>query len=166
MFLSASIDSGIGLTAGKKLVGKTIPQSDDTYLSNVQLHEKFIQLKKYLAIRQKVKPGNHERIEELRKAVLKLQEDINTYKTVAETVTKENRNLAVHMAKLQPLVEFVNSFDAPENLKRILDFLKDGLTDSMYDSLRALVEESLEMHAKEDYKKQKKKRSKARRSRE
>jgi len=32
--------------------------------------------------------------------------------------------------------------------------------------LRALVEESLEMHAKEDYKKQKKKRSKARRSRE
>jgi len=62
--------------------------------------------------------------------VLKLQEDVNTYKTVAETVTKENRNLAVHMAKLQPLVEFVNSFDAPENLKRILDFLKDGLTDS------------------------------------
>jgi len=125
MFLSASIDSGIGLTAGKKLVGKAIPQSDDTYLTSVQLREKFVQLKKYLTIKQEVKPENHERIEELSKAVLKLQEDINTYRTVAETVTEENRNLANTMAKMQPLVEFVNSFDAPENLKKILNFLKD-----------------------------------------
>lgn len=48
------------------------------------------------------------------------------------------------MAKIQPLVEFVNSFDAPENLKRILDFLKDDLTDRMHASLKALVEENLE----------------------
>jgi len=34
----------------------------------------------------------------------------------------------------------------------------DGLTDSMYASLKAMVEESLEMRAKEDYEKQKKKR--------
>ncbi|GAG16204.1 unnamed protein product, partial [marine sediment metagenome] len=39
MFLSASIDSGIGLTAGKKLCGKAIPQSDDTYLTTVKLRE-------------------------------------------------------------------------------------------------------------------------------
>jgi len=134
MFLSASIDSGIGLTAGKKLVGKSIPQSDDTYLTNVQLREKFTQLKKYLAIKQEVKPENHERIEELSKAVLKLQEDTNTYKTVAETVTKENKNLAAHMAKLQPLVEFVNSFNHPKELKKILDFLKDdSMIQSAYD---------------------------------
>jgi hypothetical protein len=44
MFLSTSIDSGIGLTAGKKLCGKTIPKSDDTYLTTVKLKEKFIQL--------------------------------------------------------------------------------------------------------------------------
>jgi len=31
MFLSTAIDSGIGLTAGKKLCGKAIAESDDTY---------------------------------------------------------------------------------------------------------------------------------------
>ena len=36
--------------------------------------------------------------------------------------------------------------------------ITDGLTDSMYASLKAMVEESLEMRAKEDYEKQKKKR--------
>jgi site-specific recombinase XerD len=144
MFLSASIDSGIGLTAGKKLVGKSIPQSDDTYLTNVQLREKFIQLKKYLTIKQKVKPENHERIEELSKAVLKLQEDVNTYKTVAETVTKENKNLAAHMAKLQPLVDLVNSYGEPEDLKRTLDFIIDNLEDRMQAPLKALVEEHFE----------------------
>ena len=46
MFLSASIDSGIGLTAGKKLCGKAIPKSDDTYLTTVKLREKFCTTKK------------------------------------------------------------------------------------------------------------------------
>jgi len=45
---------------------------------------------------------------------------------------------------MQPIVDFVNSFDAPENLTRILDFLKDDLTDRMHASLKALVEENLE----------------------
>jgi hypothetical protein len=44
MSLSASIDSGIGLTAGKKLCGKAIAQSDDTYLTTAKLREKFTQL--------------------------------------------------------------------------------------------------------------------------
>jgi integrase len=39
MFLSAAIDSGIGLTAGKKLCGKAIAESDDTYLTTVNLKE-------------------------------------------------------------------------------------------------------------------------------
>jgi integrase len=38
MFLSTAIDSGIGLTAGKKLCGKAIAQSDDTYLSQAEVH--------------------------------------------------------------------------------------------------------------------------------
>ena len=52
MFLSTSIDSGIGLTAGKKLCGKAIARSDDTYLTTVKLREKFAQLKKFLTIKQ------------------------------------------------------------------------------------------------------------------
>jgi len=35
--------------------------------------------------------------------------------------------LETKVAKIQPLIEFVNSFDQPENLKTILKFLKDDL---------------------------------------
>lgn len=42
LILSASLDSGIGLTAGKKLAGKTIPKSDDTYLTTINLWKKFM----------------------------------------------------------------------------------------------------------------------------
>jgi len=101
MFLSTAIDSGIGLTAGKKLCGKAIPKSDDTYLTTMRLGEKFIQLKKFVMIKQAVQPENHEIIGELRKAVTKLQEDVNTYKTVAETITEKNRDLEEEIADMQ-----------------------------------------------------------------
>ena len=52
MFLSASIDSGIGLTAGKLMCGKAVPKSDGTYLTTVNLRQHFIQLKKFLTIKQ------------------------------------------------------------------------------------------------------------------
>jgi len=38
---------------------------------------------------------------------------------------KEINAMKKTMTKIQPLVEFVNSFDHPENLKKILDYLKD-----------------------------------------
>ena len=90
MFLSASIDSGIGLTAGKKLCGKAIPQSDDTYLTTVKLREKFIQLKRFLTIQKPRKPANHEQIEALENAVLKLQKDLTQQRLITDTITKEN----------------------------------------------------------------------------
>lgn len=89
MFLSAAIDSGIGLTAGKKLCGKTIPKSDDTYLTTVKLREKFVQLKKLLTIREAVQSENLE-IEELKSVVSKLQEDLTQQRIIAETITEEN----------------------------------------------------------------------------
>lgn len=103
MFLSTAIDSGIGLTAGKKLCGKAIPKSDDTYLTTVRLREKFIQLKKFLAIRQTVQPETHMTVEELKKAVTKLQEDVNAYKTIAETITEKNQGLREQIADVQEI---------------------------------------------------------------
>ena len=55
MLLSAAIDSGIGLTAGKMLCGKAIAKSDDTYLTTVKLQEKTIQLKRFLSINEQPK---------------------------------------------------------------------------------------------------------------
>jgi len=117
MFLSTAIDSGIGLTAGKKLCGKAIPKSDDTYLTTLKLGEKFVQLKKFLTIKQTVKPEPHKIIEELRKAVTKLQEDVNAYKTIAETITEKNQGLREQIADMR---EIDNEMTKEiEKLKRI-----------------------------------------------
>jgi site-specific recombinase XerD len=89
MFLSASIDSGIGLTAGKKLCGKAIPRSDDTYLTTVKLREKFIQLKKFLTIKQSVK-SEDQRLEKLGSLVAKLAEELEQQKVITQAVAGEN----------------------------------------------------------------------------
>jgi integrase/post-segregation antitoxin (ccd killing protein) len=89
MFLSASIDSGIGLTAGKKLCGKAIARSDDTYLTTVKLREKFVQLKKYLTIKESVKLEG-DRVEKLERAISKLSEELEQQKTITQAVTGDN----------------------------------------------------------------------------
>jgi len=88
MFMSASIDSGIGLTAGKKLCGKAIAKSDDTYLTTVHLRGKFIQLKKFLTIVSTEKPEDHEKMEALENAIIRLQEELAQQKLITDTVTK------------------------------------------------------------------------------
>ena len=89
MFLSASIDSGIGLTAGKKLCGKAIARSDDTYLTTVNLREKFTQLKKFLTIKQSVK-SEDQQLEKLGSLVAKLAEELEQQKVITQAVTGEN----------------------------------------------------------------------------
>jgi len=89
MFLSTSIDSGIGLTAGKKLCGKAIAKSDDTYLTTVKLREKFAQLKKFLTIRQSLK-SEDQQLEKLDSVVAKLAEELEQQKTITQAVIGEN----------------------------------------------------------------------------
>jgi hypothetical protein len=89
MFLSTSIDSGMGLTAGKKLCGKAIAKSDDTYLTTVKLREKFIQLKKFLTIKQSVK-SEDQQLEKLGSLVAKLAEELEQQKAIVQAVSGEN----------------------------------------------------------------------------
>jgi integrase len=89
MFLSTSIDSGIGLTAGKKLCGKAIARSDDTYLTTVKLRQKFVQLKKFLSIKQSPEIEGQQ-IEKLSTLVAKLAEELDQQKVVSQAVTAEN----------------------------------------------------------------------------
>jgi integrase len=98
MFLSASIDSGIGLTAGKKLCGKAIARSDDTYLTTVKLKEKFTQLKKFLTIKQLVK-SEDQQLEKLESAVAKLSEELEQQKIVTQAVTGENLKIRKEFKK-------------------------------------------------------------------
>ena len=101
MFLSASIDSGVGLTAGKKLCGKAIGESDDTYLTTINLREKFVQLKKFLTIKETPKLENSEVIESLKDTVAKLHEELTQQKTVTDAVTKKNIKISKNLEKLE-----------------------------------------------------------------
>jgi integrase len=96
MFLSASIDSGIGLTAGKKLCGKAIAQTDDTYLTTVNLREKFIQLKKFLIIKEAART-EEQMLGKLSSVVAKLSEELEQQKIVAQAVTAENLKIRKEM---------------------------------------------------------------------
>lgn len=100
MFLSAAIDSGVGLTVGKILCGKTVDASDSTYLTTVKLRQHFIQLKKFLTI--DVQPKiEEEKVDSLRKAVTRLQEDLNTQKIISETLSEENQKLKHELKTLK-----------------------------------------------------------------
>jgi integrase len=132
MFMSASIDSGIGLTAGKKLCGKAIAQSDDTYLTTVNLRKKFIQLKRFLTIKEQPRIDTNQ-LEALKDAVTKLQEDLTRQKLITDTITQDNLKTKEQLDKLQYLVEFVNSFDDYQKLKTILDFFKEQVLDDYRD---------------------------------
>jgi len=65
-----------------------------------------------------------------------------TEKTIGELERRlkerdqEIKAMSETMSKMQPLVKFVNSFNAPEELTRILDYLKDDFTYSKDDKLR------------------------------
>jgi len=131
MFLSASIDSGIGLTAGKKLCGKAIPQSDDTYLTTVKLREKFLQLKRMLTIQHAPMPETSKRFEQFEAAIEQLQKENVAHETIADVMTKRVAELEHELKdslrqreNLSPLVEFVNSFKSRDELERFLDVFK------------------------------------------
>ena len=138
MLLSAAIDSGIGLTAGKKLVGKAIAQSDDTYLTTVNLRKKFIQLKRFQTIKEQPKMDTV-KIDSLQRVVSDLQEELTKQKLIIDSLSQENIKTKEKLRKLEPFVEFVNSTDASENLKKLLNFFRmDILEDYPDERLRPL----------------------------
>jgi len=153
MLLSTSIDSGIGLTAGKKLVGKAIPQSDDTYLTTVNLKKKFTQLKKFQTINQKPKVET-ETIETLQKAVSKLQEDLTLQQTITSAISEQNLKIRHELGRIQPVVDFVNTYNADKEHQKLLEFVKaEGKYDPHYASdiilNGTLEEEMIEISEKE-----------------
>lgn len=131
LFLSSSIDSGIGLTAGKLLCGKAVPKSDGTYLTTVQLREKFIQLKRFLSISEEPKAKTKE-LEELKGILVDLQEKFTREKIITDTISKENLKIKneLHLLNdtlnpLRPMLEFASSFKNPEAMLEFLKAIKE-----------------------------------------
>jgi len=127
MFLSASIDSGIGLTAGKKLCGKAIGESDDTYLTTVNLRGKFIQLKKFLTIKETIRLEDSEVIESLKGTVAKLQEDLTQQKTVTDAFTEKNIKVSKGIERLEKQLQ---------DTTLVLDLIKQVLTPEILTKLQ------------------------------
>jgi hypothetical protein len=139
MFLSAAIDSGIGLTAGKILCGKTVDESDSTYLMYVKLKQRFIQLKKFLTINQQPKIKSDE-IKKMKEAVSKLQNDLIVQQTISKTLSKENLKLKSDLEKLSMLP------------KRISDLERGIIRTGLQNSFKEMLTESLQAINAEEWK--------------
>ena len=48
--MRAAIETGVGLTAAKLMVGKSVAKSDETYIAKAKLDEVFKKLSKYLSV--------------------------------------------------------------------------------------------------------------------
>jgi len=131
MFLSASIDSGIGLTAGKLMCGKAVAKSDSTYLTTDKLRDKFIQLKRFLSINEQTQIET-DKIESFEKTINHLQEELTTQKIINETVTKKN-------LELESRIEELTSGQA--GLEKEVDEIRTTLFGN---SFRELVKSSIE----------------------
>jgi integrase len=151
MFLSASIDSGIGLTAGKLMCGKAVPKSDGTYLTTVNLRQHFIQLKKFLTIKQTPEPESKKQIEDLKDAVTGLQKDLTRQENITHTVTEKNEQIASELEKMKKQLEQFQIFAA---------FVEEvGLTDDLIKRIRSgnVTRESLVIKGSDDKSKEKEK---------
>ncbi len=145
MFLSTSIDSGVGLTAGKLMCGKTVPKADATYLTTVQLRKRYIKLKRLLIIASEPKV-EVQKIEELTKAVNSLQEDVSNQKTINYVVSKSNSELTETVEKLESQITEINTKLEPydiyqgifKNDKEMEQFAKSLLLTSELDKRREL----------------------------
>ena len=100
--------------------------------TDVEFHRKLYAEKAmpFLRLETATPTETEKTIEELREQLKERNKEINA--------------LEGKMAKLQPLMELVNSYDEPENLNRTLDFIIEGLADRMQAPLKVMVEEHFE----------------------
>lgn len=96
-------------------------------------------MKKFLTIMEQPKIET-EKIDSLKSAVNKLQEELTQQRLITETISQENIKTKQELEKLQPLVEFVNSFDAFEDLKTILEYFKDDILGEYPDEILRPIE--------------------------
>ena len=132
-------------------MGKAIAQSDDTYLTTINLRKKFIQLKNFQTIKEQPKIET-ENIEKLNIAISKLQEDLTTQKTITDVISKENQEIKRQFAEnekelnmvsatiMNRIIPIVDIFSSIEGLEEFLVQFKSKkikkITDEDVEALR------------------------------
>jgi hypothetical protein len=129
MFLSASMNSGVGMVPGKLMCGKAVPKSDSTYLTTINLKQHFIQLKKFLMIKQELEPTSEKEIEGLKEIVTSLQKDLSQQQKITQTFTEKNEQITKELESMKKQLEQFQIFAS---------FVEEvGLTDDLVKRIRS-----------------------------
>ena len=97
LVMRAAIETGVGLTAAKLMVGKAVAKSDETYIAKAKLDEAFKKLSKYLSVTGFETPANHD----LEKTVVNQQREIVDLKESVCDLTKRLDIVTKEMDKLR-----------------------------------------------------------------
>ncbi|MDH5634492.1 MAG: tyrosine-type recombinase/integrase [Candidatus Bathyarchaeota archaeon] len=108
LLMRAAIETGVGLTAAKLMVGKAVAKSDETYIAKAKLDEAFKKLSKYLnvtGVEEEKKPlqdlivQQEKEISNLRKRMDVVIGQMNEYEETFDLVTKEFGNMIIVLAE-------------------------------------------------------------------
>jgi integrase len=86
LFFSTATNVGVP-TAAKKIIGKTIPPSDDTYLTTLKLRNAFRKVKKELEIHRTTSQDDD--VERYEETIFRQEKDLGYLKKKLEAVTNE-----------------------------------------------------------------------------
>jgi hypothetical protein len=84
--MRAAIETGVGLTAAKLMVGKAVGKSDETYIAKAKLDEAFKKLSKYLSV-----TGVEEDKKPLQEMVVQQEKEISSLRERMEVVINQIR---------------------------------------------------------------------------
>jgi len=97
LVMRAAIETGVGLTAAKLMVGKAVAKSDETYIAKAKLDEAFKKLGKYLSVTGFETPANRD----LEKTVVSQQREIVDLKESVSDLTKRLDIVTKEMDRLR-----------------------------------------------------------------
>jgi integrase len=97
LLMRAAIETGVGLTAAKLMVGKAVAKSDETYIQKAKLDEPFKKLSKYLSITGFEASDNRD----VEKTVVAQQREISDLKETVGDLGKRLEILTKEMDRIK-----------------------------------------------------------------
>jgi len=102
LLMRAAIETGVGLTAAKLMVGKAVAKSDETYIAKAKLDDAFQKLSKYLNVAGVEAPLQ----QELTKTIVKQQQEIADLKENVEDLTRRLNIMTEELEKLDIRIRY------------------------------------------------------------
>jgi integrase len=104
LVMRAAIETGVGLTAAKLMVGKAVAKSDETYIAKARLDEAFKKLSKYLSV-----TGVEEDKKPLQEIIVQQESEIANLRNRLDVVVKAEGETREQLKSLQSEVAQLTS---------------------------------------------------------